>query len=227
MQPRAGAKLDWSKIGTQLGLRGQTAISLAAFKKRNDDARRRVQQLSDLPTDVDFSHYRSTLKNQAIVDEIEKHYKAFKPKTYDVNKQIRQIEGFEAIALKNAEDTKSKVEVELRSLEKALGDIEGARGFEDTTVDEVVSAAPEIDEYVERMVKKGKWMPPGYEVRTRDLRLQYIIIADEDVRTTSPNCLCCKYQSRRSCFCTPQYLFVHSPNTILHFRKEPQMLLSP
>ena len=67
--------------------------------------------------------------------------------------------------MKNAEATKGKVEVELRSLEKALSDIEGARGWDEVTVDEVAKAAPEIDEYTERMVKKGRWMPPGYLVR--------------------------------------------------------------
>lgn len=165
LSQRAAAKLDWSKVGTQLGLRGQTATALANFKKRNDDARRRVQQLQDQPQEVDFSAYRAILKNTQVIDEIEQYYKGFKPKTYDVNKQIKAIESFEQVALRNAEETKSKVEVELRSLEKALGDIEGARPWEETTVDEVVEAAPEIDKYVEELVKKGRWMPPGYQVR--------------------------------------------------------------
>lgn len=157
-------KLDWSKLGTQLGLRGSTASSLAAFKKRNDDARRKVQTLSEAPQTIDFGHYRSLLKNQSVIDEIEGHFKSFKPVTYDVNKQLSAIEQFEKVAMRNAEETKEKVEVELRSLEKALGDIEGARPWEETTVDEIVAAAPEIDEYVTRLVKKGKWMPPGYHV---------------------------------------------------------------
>ena len=159
------AKLDWSKVGTQLGLRGSTATSLANFKKRHDDARRRVQVLSDQPTSIDFSYYRSVLKNTAVVDEIEQHFKGFQPKTYDVSKQIRAIEAFEQVAVKNAEDTKEKVAVELRSLEKALNDIEGARPWDETTVDEIAGAAPEIDEYTARLVKKGRWMPPGYAVR--------------------------------------------------------------
>jgi F-type H+-transporting ATPase subunit d len=157
-------KLDWSKLGTQLGLRGSTASSLAAFKKRNDDARRKVQSLSETPQTIEFGHYRSVLKNQSVIDEIEGHFKSFKPVTYDVNKQLQAIEQFEKVAMRNAEETKEKVEVELRSLEKALGDIEGARPWEETTVNEIVAAAPEIDEYVERMVKKGRWMPPGYYV---------------------------------------------------------------
>ncbi|KAJ9654057.1 ATP synthase d subunit [Neophaeococcomyces mojaviensis] len=163
MSTRAAAKLDWSKVGSQLGLRGQTATALANFKKRNDDARRRVQQLSDQPQTVDFAHYRGILKNTQVIDEIEQYYKTFQPKTYDVSKQIKAIESFEQVALKNAEETKSKVEVELRSLEKALGDIEGARQWDETTVDEVVQAAPEIDKYTEELVKKGRWMPPGYQ----------------------------------------------------------------
>lgn len=163
-QARAAMKLDWSKLGTQLGLRGSTASSLAAFKKRNDDARRKVQALSDAPQTVDFGHYRSVLRNQSVIDEIEGHFKSFKPVTYDVNKQLQAIEQFQKVAMRNAEETKEKVEVELRSLEKALGDIEGARPWEETTVDEIVAAAPEIDEYVAKLVKKGRWMPPGYYV---------------------------------------------------------------
>merc|ERR1712230_207620 len=159
---RAAMKLDWSKVGTQLGLRGSTATALANFKKRNDEARRRVQVLSEHPTTVDFGYYRSVLKNTAVIDEIEQYFKTFKPKTYDVDKQVRSIEAFEQVAIKNAEDTKGKVEIELKSLDKALSDIEGARGWDEMTVDEVAKAAPEIDEYTERLVKKGRWMPPGY-----------------------------------------------------------------
>lgn len=106
-----------------------------------------------------------------MIDEIEQYYKTFQPKTYDVSKQIKAIESFEQVALKNAEETKSKVEVELRSLEKALGDIEGARQWDETTVDEVVQAAPEIDKYTEELVKKGRWMPPGYQVKLLAMKI--------------------------------------------------------
>lgn len=83
---------------------------------------------------MDFQHYRSTLKNQAIVNEIENHFKSFKPVTYDVSKQLKAIEAFEAQAVKNAEETKGKVESELKNLEKTLENIETARPFEDLTV---------------------------------------------------------------------------------------------
>lgn len=119
---------------TSLGLRGQTVASLQAFKARNDNAKRQVQQLSELPTTVDFAHYKATLKNQAVIDEIEKRFKAFKPATYDISRQLKAIETFEAEAVKNAEATKEKVDLELKDLEKTLQNIEQARSFEELTV---------------------------------------------------------------------------------------------
>jgi hypothetical protein len=133
-QRSAALKLDWTKIGTQLGIRGQTAAALQAFKKRNDDARRKVTLLSEQPQTVDFSHYRSVLKNQAIVDEIEKSFSSFKPQTYDVNRQLKAIEAFEAQAVKSAEETKAVVDKELGDLQKTLKNIEDARPFDELTV---------------------------------------------------------------------------------------------
>lgn len=91
-------------------------------------------QLSEQPSKVDFAHYRSILKNQAVVDEIEKHFNSFKPATYDVGRQIKAIEAFEAQALKNAEETKGRVDLELKDLEKTLKNIEEARPFDELTV---------------------------------------------------------------------------------------------
>lgn len=119
---------------TSLGLRGQTVTSLQAFKSRNENAKRKVQQLSELPTAVDFAQYRSTLKNQAVVDEIEKRFKAFKPTTYDISRQLKAIDTFEAEAVRNAQATKEKVDLELQDLNKTLQNIEQARPFEELTV---------------------------------------------------------------------------------------------
>jgi len=90
--------------------------------------------LSEQPTSIDFQHYRSTLKNQQIVDEIERQLKAFKPQTYDVGRQLKAIEAFEAQAVKSAEETKEVVDRELKDLDKTLRNIEEARPFEDLTV---------------------------------------------------------------------------------------------
>jgi hypothetical protein len=126
--------LDWTKLGTQLGLKGSTANALVAFKKRNDDARRKITQLQEHSSNVDFSHYRGILKNQSIIDDIEKQFKAFKPATYDVERQVKAIEAFEAQAVKSAEETKTVVDQELKDLDKTLKNIEEARPFEDLTV---------------------------------------------------------------------------------------------
>ncbi|KAF7158052.1 hypothetical protein CNMCM5623_002564 [Aspergillus felis] len=165
----AALKIDWVKVTSSLGLRGQTAASLQAFKKRNDDARRKVQVLSEQPQTVNFEHYRSILKNQAIVNEIEGYVKNFKPATYDVNRQLKAIDAFEAQAVKSAEETKGKVESELRNLEKTLENIETARPFDELTVDEVAAAQPEIDEKTSALVSRGRWMPAGYKERFGDL----------------------------------------------------------
>lgn len=117
-----------------MGLRGNTLAALQSFKTRNDEARRKLTALQQLPTDVDFGHYRSTLKNQAVVDEMEKAMKDFSAKKVDVSRQIKAIEAFEATAVKSAEDTKGVVTKELEDLKRTLENIQGARAFEDLTV---------------------------------------------------------------------------------------------
>ncbi|KAJ9635377.1 ATP synthase d subunit [Coniosporium tulheliwenetii] len=165
----AALKLDWTKLSTQLGLKGSTATALQAFKKRNDDARRKVSMLSEQPQTVDFGHYRSILKNTAVVDEIEKAFQGFKPATYDVGRQIKAIEAFEAQAVKSAEETKGVVDSELKDLEKTLRNIEEARPFEELTVDEVAAARPDIDERTSQLVSRGRWVVPGYKEKFGDL----------------------------------------------------------
>lgn len=161
--------MDWAKVISKLGLTGQTAASLSAFKKRNDEARRAVFELQNQPTEVDFAHYRSVLKNQAIVDQIEKEVSAYTPVKYDVTKQLKSIEAFEAKALENASATESVVAQELADLQKTLTNIDSARPFDELTVDDVVKARPDIDEKVETLVKKGIWSAPGYKEKFGDL----------------------------------------------------------
>lgn len=93
-----------------------------------------MQQLSEQPSTVDFAAYRSQLKNQDIVADIEKQFNSFTVKKVDVGRQVKAIEAFEAQAVKSAEETKGKVDAELRDLEKTLKNIETARPFEDLTV---------------------------------------------------------------------------------------------
>ncbi|KAG0292172.1 ATP synthase d subunit, partial [Linnemannia gamsii] len=94
----AATHIDWTKLSTSLGLKTETVAALGAFRKRNEEARRVLSDLKEQKTAVDFAHYRKVLKNQAIVDEVEKAHKAFKPTSYDVSAQIKSIEAVEAKA---------------------------------------------------------------------------------------------------------------------------------
>jgi len=78
----------------------ETISALQVFRKRHADAVRVNYVQATQPTTIDFAHYRSVLKNQAIVDEVEKLLKGFKPVTYDVNAHIKAIETFEAKAVR-------------------------------------------------------------------------------------------------------------------------------
>lgn len=127
VQRSAALKIDWNALPQKLGLRGSTANALTAFKQRNDNARRRVGQLQDTPQTVDFEYYRKNLKNQDIVKQIESQFNNFQVKTYDVNRQIKAIEAFEAQAVKSAEETKGKVDEELKDLDKTLKNISTLR----------------------------------------------------------------------------------------------------
>jgi F-type H+-transporting ATPase subunit d len=77
----------------------ETVAALQAFRKRHADAQRIHAQLNNQTTTVDLNHYRSILKNKAVVDEAEKLLKEFKPVTYDASAQIKAIETFEAKAV--------------------------------------------------------------------------------------------------------------------------------
>ncbi|KAH3678495.1 hypothetical protein WICMUC_001512 [Wickerhamomyces mucosus] len=169
LRASSAAKLDWTKIISKLGLTGQTAASLTAFKKRNDEARRSIIELQNQPTEVDFSYYRSILKNQKVIDEIESHVTSYTPVKIDVSKQLKSIESFETKAVENASATESVVAKELADLEKTLANIDAARPFDELTVEDVVKARPDIDEKVDLLVKKGIWTAPGYKEKFGDL----------------------------------------------------------
>jgi len=95
----AAAHIDWTKLSTSLGLKTETVAALSAFRKRNEEARRVLTDLKEQKTSVDFAHYRKVLKNQAVVDEVEKAFQSFKPTSYDVQAQIKSIDAVEAKAV--------------------------------------------------------------------------------------------------------------------------------
>jgi hypothetical protein len=167
--------------------------------------------LSEQATTVDFAQYRSVLKNQAIVNEIEKRFSAFQPASYDLSRQLKAIDAFEVEAVKNAEATKEKVDLELKDLEKTLRNIEDARPFEDLTVDEVAAAEPSIDEKTAKLVSKGRWSVPGYKVRFAAVRrsaLRYTYADDLNNRRDSATSLC--YKPLASSLARFPFFFVYS-----------------
>merc|ERR1712054_642997 len=91
----AALKLDWTKVTSSLGLRGQTVSSLQAFKKRNEDARRRLQVLAEQPKtadDLELKDLAATLKNiesarpfeDLTVDEVAAAEKSIDEKTNEL-----------------------------------------------------------------------------------------------------------------------------------------------
>ncbi|KAG5644932.1 hypothetical protein DXG03_007397 [Asterophora parasitica] len=163
--------VDFARIYTSLGLGKETIASLQAFRKRNTEAQRLATQYASQPTTVDLAHYRSILKNKAVVDEAEKVLKEFKPVTYDVSAHVKAIETFEAKAVEKAKETEAKIDIELQELQATLANIEDARPFDQLTVEDVGKAHPRLIEVVETMVKKGKWTVPGYKEKFGDLNL--------------------------------------------------------
>ncbi|KZV71421.1 ATP synthase d subunit [Peniophora sp. CONT] len=171
MSKAATAAVDFTRIYSSLGLGKETVAALQAFRKRHADAQRAAATLGQQPTTVDFAHYRSVLKNKAVVDEAEKLVSSFKPVTYDVTAHVKAIESFEAKAVTKAQETEAAIDVELKDLQATLKNIEDAREFEDLTAEDVGQAHPRIIEAVETMIKKGKWTVPGYKERFGDLNL--------------------------------------------------------
>ncbi|WFD28214.1 ATP synthase d subunit [Malassezia nana] len=164
------AAIDFSKLLSS-GIGKETQAQIVAFRKRADEARRALTGLQSQPTTVDLAHYKSVLKNQSVVAQAEKILREFKPVTYDVNAQVKAIESFEATAVKQAQESAAKLEAELKDLKATLGNIEGARPFDQLTTGDVLQARPEIAKTIEEMVKKGKWTVPGYDEKFGSLAM--------------------------------------------------------
>jgi len=130
----AVAKIDWTKLTSALSLTPQTTSSLTAFRKRNVDAHTKLNHLRTSRTEIDFAYYRATLKNQKVIDQIEKAAKGFKPVTYDVGVILKGIEGFETEAVKNAQETEKKISEQLVDLEQTVKNIQQARAVDDLSV---------------------------------------------------------------------------------------------
>ncbi|CAO3598160.1 unnamed protein product [Absidia cylindrospora] len=95
---RAAAKqLDWSKLSASLPQ--ETVASLQAFKKRNDEVKRVLNELqAQLPL--------STLPITAV--------QGFKPVAYNLDGQLKAIDQFETKAVEKAKTTVQQIDVQLK-----------------------------------------------------------------------------------------------------------------
>ncbi|KAI8062629.1 hypothetical protein BC940DRAFT_308345 [Gongronella butleri] len=164
---RSAAKIDWSKLSVSVPQ--ETAASLQAFRKRNEEVKRLLNELKSQPTAVDFAHYRSTLKNQSIVDQAEKALGGFKPVAYNLDAQLQAIDQFEAKAVQKAQSTVQKIDAELKDLQVTLDNIQSSRPIEQLTVDDIIAAKPDLTTEVENMVQKGQYTIPGYKDKFGDI----------------------------------------------------------
>ncbi|KAI8808881.1 hypothetical protein BJ742DRAFT_853153 [Cladochytrium replicatum] len=167
----AAKKVDWTTVTAKL--KPETVASLNAFRRRQQELQKTVQELKDQQTSIDFDAYRRVLSNKGIVDEAQKAFAAFKPASYDVTEQVRIIEQHEANAVAAAEKTTQKIQVELKELDALLKNIETARPLDQLTVDDIASAIPELDPTVEKMVKRGQWKVPGYYERFGEYKVGF------------------------------------------------------
>ncbi|GJJ07392.1 hypothetical protein Clacol_001594 [Clathrus columnatus] len=147
------------------------ASKAAAKAVRNSDAHVQNATLKSQPTTVDFAHYRSILRNQALVNEAEKLFTSTKPTTYDVDSVVKAIDAFQVKAVAKAEETTVRINEELKELQETLNNIQDARSFDDLTVEDIGDAHPHLRQTVETMMKKGKWTVPGYKEKFGDLAL--------------------------------------------------------
>ncbi|KAG4306341.1 hypothetical protein PORY_000329 [Pneumocystis oryctolagi] len=167
----AATKINWTKLRSCYGLNTSTVSSLLEFQKRNSDAWTKVGALQEQVQDINFDHYRSILRNHSVLNEIEKDVKAFRPLKYNTVSQIKTIDQFETKALENAKKTAENVTAELVLLEKTLLNIQKARPIEDLTVNDVLTACPEIEKKVEKMIEKEQWSVPGYKEKFGNLTI--------------------------------------------------------
>lgn len=87
--------------------------------------------------------------------------------------------------VEQAQASATKIDAELKDLKATLHNIQEARPFDQLTASDVIAARPEIAKTVEAMVKKGKWILPGYEEKFGST---YTAPRDSVADTCRPRC---------------------------------------
>ncbi|KAL7409709.1 ATP synthase d subunit [Mrakia frigida] len=162
---KAAVVVDFARIQATYGLGKESLSALATFRKRATDAAVQNSLLSEANSQgkVDFAHYRSILKNQAVIDEIEKSISTFKPVAQDITADLKALAAFEAKAVVLSEATCVKIEESVVDLKQDLQNIVECRPIEDLTVNEVIEAIPELRDTLEIMAYNTRWDWPGHK----------------------------------------------------------------
>ncbi|KAJ1889753.1 ATP synthase d subunit [Coemansia sp. RSA 376] len=163
--------INWPVVSSVLSKHTEITGSLAAFRKGYEEAERQLTQLKEADRAIDFDHYRRILKNNDIVDKLEKVARAQKIVKVDLADQLKTISVFEAKAIASAELYVKETAANLADLNETVANIETARPVTQLTVEDVVKAKPDVVQYTEEMVKQGKFTVDGYDERFPSLSL--------------------------------------------------------
>ncbi|KAJ3130889.1 ATP synthase d subunit [Physocladia obscura] len=164
-------KVDFGKLAATL--RPDTVAALNTFRRRHADLTKKIGELREAQTSVDFAAYRAVLQNKKIVNDAEKAFQLYQPRAYSLAEQLRAIDAQEAKAVAAAQATEARINQELAELKDLLVNIETARPIDQLTVDDVVQAVPEIDAVVEKMAKRNQWRVPGYYEKFGEFRVGF------------------------------------------------------
>ncbi|KAI8318850.1 ATP synthase d subunit [Martensiomyces pterosporus] len=161
--------INWPVVSSVLSKHTEITKSLGAFRKSYEEAERQLTQVKEADRPIDFEYYRRVLKNQEIVDKLEKISQSQKVVKVDLADQLKTISAFEAKAVASAELYVKETEANLADLSETVKNIDAARPITQLTVDDVIKAKPELVQRTEEMVKQGKFTVDGYDERFPNL----------------------------------------------------------
>jgi F-type H+-transporting ATPase subunit d len=90
-------KVNWGALSSKL--KPETVAAVNAFRRRQTDLQKTLDELKEQNTSIDFEHYRKILSNKKVVADAEKAFAAFRPATYDLSEQLRIIDQQEVKAV--------------------------------------------------------------------------------------------------------------------------------
>ena len=115
-----------------------------------------ARSISDKPADIDFSHYRSTIKSAGVVDAIEKDYNSLNLPQFEAPVDAEAEANF-AQLIKDAETAMQASGDRLVELDAMIAEAQNNRTDADTTIQEILERHPEIAAEIQQEIKDDKW----------------------------------------------------------------------